>query len=221
MNNTLAHYDFLAAVYAYPEEDFAAKVQEARTFLDAYLPEAGRLFAPFADFMPSLSTSEQQELFIRSFEVQAVTTLDLGYVLFGDDYKRGELLVNLNREHREAGNECGIELADHLSNVLRLLPKMQDEALREELARRIVWAALKRMIRGFEPEQVELKDNFYRKKYKTILDRPKDHYTIYARALEALYRLLQFDFGFEERELPEQVSDFLKNLHTEVKLEGD
>jgi len=221
MKYSIAHYDFLAAVYAYPEEDFTAKVQSAQKFLDGYFPEAAHLLRPFTGYMSTLATSEQQELFIRSFEVQAVTTLDLGYVLFGDDYKRGELLVNLNREHREAGNGCGVELADHLSNVLRLLPKIQDEALVEELARRIVWAALKRMIRGFEPEQVELKDKFYKKKYKTILERPKNHYTIYADALKALYRLLQFDFGFEEREPPEQVSDFLKNLHTEVRLEDD
>jgi hypothetical protein len=33
-------------------------------------------------------------LFTRSFDVQAVTTLDLGYIVFGEDYKRGELLVN-------------------------------------------------------------------------------------------------------------------------------
>lgn len=221
MKYSTVHYGFLAAVYAYPEEDFTARVQSARNFLDEYLPEAGALFRPFADLMSLLSLSQQQELFIRSFEVQAVTTLDLGYVLFGDDYKRGELLVNLNREHREVSNDCGVELADHLSNVLRLLPKIRDEALMEELARRIVWSALKRMIRGFEPEQIELKDKFYKKKYKTILERPENHNAIYANALKALYRLLQFDFGFEERELPEQVSDFLKNLRTEVTLEGD
>ncbi len=221
MKYSTVHYDLLAAVYAYPEEDFTARVRSARDFLDGYLPEAGALFRPFADLMSLLSLSQQQELFIRSFEVQAVTTLDLGYVLFGDDYKRGELLVNLNREHWEAGNDCGVELADHLSNVLRLLPKIRDEALVEELARRIVWAALKRMIRGFEPEQIELKEKFYKKKYKTILERPGNNNAIYADALKALYCLLQFDFGFEERQLPEQVSDFLKNLRTEVKLEDD
>jgi nitrate reductase assembly molybdenum cofactor insertion protein NarJ len=221
MKYKIAHYDFLADVYAYPEGDFTKKIETAQRFFDNSLPEAGELFRPFADYMSTLSIFQQQELFIRSFDVQAVTTLDLGYVLFGDDYKRGELLVNLNREHREAGNDCGVELADHLSNLLRLLPKMQDEVLLEELSRRIVWAALKRMIRGFEPEQIELKDKFYQKKHKTILERPENHYTIYVRALQALYRLLQYDFGFEERELPEQVSDFLKNLHTEVKLEGD
>ncbi len=221
MNPELAHYDFLAGVYACPREDYAGIVQKAQEFLDGYLPEAGRLFAPFAEYICALPACKQQELFLRSFEVQAITTLDIGYVLFGDDYKRGELLVNLNREHREVGNDCGIELADHLSNVLRLLPRMRDQALVEELARRIVWAALKRMICGFEPEQVGLKESFYKKKYKTVLDRPRDHYAIYANALQALYRLLQHDFGLEERELPEQVSDFLKNLRTEVKLEAD
>ena len=46
-----------------------------------------------------------EEIYTRTFDVQAITTLDVGYVLFGDDYKRGELLVNLNNEHTKAGND--------------------------------------------------------------------------------------------------------------------
>jgi nitrate reductase assembly molybdenum cofactor insertion protein NarJ len=221
MKYATVHYELLADVYAYPQEDYAQKVWSACKLLDDYLPEAAGLLRVFADYMCSLPTQAQQELFVRSFEVQAVTTLDLGYVLFGDDYKRGELLVNLNREHREAGVNCGSELADHLANVLRLLPRIQDEELQEELARRIIAAALRRMIKGFHPEQIELKDRFYKKNYKTILDRPENYYTIYSQALAALYVLLQHDFGFEERESPEQTSDFLHNLNSEVKLEHD
>ncbi len=214
-----SHYRLLAEIFTYPGTDFTEKVRETTIFLQDYLPDAALLFQPFSRYISSISILDQQELFIRSFEVQAITTLDLGYVLFGDDYKRGELLVNLNREHREAGNDCGVELADHLSNVLHLMSKLSDETLLEELARRIVWSALKRMIRGFEPEQIELKDKFYFKKHKSILERPEQHYPVYVSALKMLYRVLQYDFGFQDSQLPEHVSDFLKNLHTEVKLD--
>ena len=52
---------------------------------------------------------------------QVLATLDIGYVLFGDDYKRGELLANLNQEHRKANNDCGTELADHLGICVETL----------------------------------------------------------------------------------------------------
>ena len=127
MRNSIKYYSLIANLFEYPGEDFTAKVKKVQTSLDEHYPEAGKLLVPFTDFMSKANLITQQELFIRSFDVQAVTTLDLGYVMFGDDYKRGELLVNLNREHREVKNDCGVELSDHLPNVLRLLPKMKDD----------------------------------------------------------------------------------------------
>lgn len=220
MKYSIAHYSLLADIYEYPMEGYSEKISAGQEFLEKAFPEAANLLRPFTDYMLTLPLRKQEELFIRSFDVQSVTTLDLGYVLFGDDYKRGELLVNLNREHREVQNDCGIELADHLSNVLRLLPKMQDSAIVEELARRIVAPALRRMIPGFDPEQIALKDKFYEKRHKTIIERDENHYTIYQQALQALHWVIKNDFGIVERETPEEVSDFLKNIHTEVQLEG-
>lgn len=220
MKKSISHYTILANLFEYPGEDFIEKVEEAQVFLDRQYPEVGELLFPFTSFMSGADLKTQQELFIRSFDVQAVTTLDLGYVMFGDDYKRGELLVNLNREHREVGNDCGVELSDHLPNVLRLLPKMQDAALVEELVKRIIAPALRRMIRGFEPEQIELKDKFYRKIHKTIIERPDERYTIYQKTLEVLLWVLKKDFDFEEKPMKEDTSDFLKNILTEEKLEG-
>ena len=76
------------------------------------------------------------------------------------------------------------------------------------------------MIRGFEPEQIELKDKFYKKKHKTIIDRPDEHYTIYQKILEVLLKVLGQDFVLAKEERKEETSDFLKNIVTEVKLEG-
>ena len=85
---------------------------------------------PRAPSRPSRACSRKirtcsPELYLRTFDVQAITTLDIGYVLFGEDYKRGALLAGLSAEHKKVSNDCGIELADHLPNVLRLLPKME------------------------------------------------------------------------------------------------
>ncbi len=216
----MTHYELLAQLFEYPEEGFERKVEEVQEFLDKKYPEAGKNLRAFTEYMFQLPTIKQQELFIRSFDVQAVTTLDLGYVMFGDDYKRGELLVNLNREHRQAQNNCGVELSDHLPNVLRLLPKMENQAIVHELVEKIIAPALKKMIRGFEPDQIKMRDKFYQRKHKTIIERPDEHFTIYQKTLEVLYWILKKDFGFQEQESREKTSDFLKNIVVETSLEG-
>ena len=132
-----------------------------------------------------------QELFTRSFDVQAIATLDLGYVLFGDDYKRGELLANLNREHVDAKNDCGTELADHLPNILRLMSVLQDEELIEDLAYAIVGPALLEMIGEFDSDRLEKKNESYRKHYKTLIETPAvqvEAVTLYKLALNPCTR---------------------------------
>lgn len=220
MKKTKTHYEHVAALFDYPQEGYSGKAEDAQSLLDEHYPAAGKLLQLFMAFLRTSTLREQQELFIRSFDVQAVTTLDLGYVMFGDDYKRGELLVNLNREHREVQNDCGVELSDNLANVLRLLPKIKDEVIAEELVVKIIAPALKKMIQSFEPEQIELKDKFYQKQYKTLIERPDAHYTIYQQLLKVLYMVLKEDFQIEEKEPVEKSSDFLKNIDTEVTLEG-
>ncbi len=219
MNLELNHYKQIAEIFDYPGDSYTEQLLATNKFLVTNYPEAATEIQPFTAYMSGIDKLDQQELFIRSFDVQSLTTLDLGYVLFGDDYKRGELLVNLNREHRAVDNDCGHELADYLPNVLRLIPKLQDDSFKLEFIEKIVAPALIKMIEAFEDDQVESKEKFYLKKYKTIIKRPVNHYTIYRRALNALFIILKQDFNFYLRESTEKTSDFLKNIGTEMLLE--
>jgi nitrate reductase assembly molybdenum cofactor insertion protein NarJ len=85
-------------------------------------------------------------------------------ILFGDDYRRGVFLVNMQREHIMAGNECGRELPDHLPNVLTLLPLISDKAFVEELICSLLIPALTEMIRRFR--KIE---NYYRSLLEILL----------------------------------------------------
>ncbi|MEK7257994.1 MAG: hypothetical protein AAB316_24760, partial [Bacteroidota bacterium] len=87
MKNNLSSYATLSALFDYPATDYGAKIAQAQNDLEAHYPEAAALLQPFSEYMSGAGLPVQQELFLRSFDVQAVTTLDLGYVLFGDDYK--------------------------------------------------------------------------------------------------------------------------------------
>ena len=218
---TAAHYDIIASLFDYPEKDFAVNVKITQQYLNQFYPEAAEKLKPFTGYILKATLSEKEELFTRSFDVQSITTLDIGYVLFGDDYKRAEILVNFNREHKDANNDCGNELADHLPNVLRLISKMSNRQLVEELAEKIIGPAVFKMKGEFAEEKINKKNKVYQKHHKTIIEVSKQYGTLYQCALEALYRVLQDDFGIKEPVKSKQTNDFLNKVETEIKLEKE
>jgi nitrate reductase molybdenum cofactor assembly chaperone len=220
MNNSFEQYNLLSYLFYYPGPGFQESVKKAQAYLDEYYPAAGTELKIFTDFVLQASQIELEELFTRSFDVQAATTLDLGYVLFGDDYKRGQVLVNLNSEHKEAGNDCGSELADHLPNILRLLYKMNKPELRTELVEKIIAPAVKKIISEFNPQKIEKKNVVYRKHHRTIIESSPDYALIYQYPLRAVYQVMRDDFKFKEKEPQQSSSDFLKSVGSEMNIEA-
>ena len=193
----IMNYGMLSDMFYYPEnEGYKTKIKEIHAYLLNVLPEAAEAMQPFMDFMKISSFQEIQELFLRSFDLQAITTLDIGFVLFGEDYKRGRLLVHLNEEHRNAGNDCHSELSDHLPNILNLLGKMKDVATRNEIATRLVMPAIEKMIKEFSIEKIEKKDVVYKKHQKVLLDYSAGYRMVYQTLLQALFIAMKKDFDY-------------------------
>jgi nitrate reductase molybdenum cofactor assembly chaperone len=224
---TLAHYEMLAALFEYPGRDYPAQVQRICDLLESRYPLAAAQLDRFAKALPSEGKTfseeeldEVQEIFTRSFDVQSITTLSVGYVMFGDDYKRGELLVNLNREHREAGVECGTELPDHLPNVLRLIAGWRDPEMVVEFVEEILHPALERMIAEFGSQRMEQRNSLYKKHFKTLIATSAERGTIFREPLAALVAVLKEDFGLSEWKPPERENDFLRSIGRELDIEA-
>ena len=223
-----AHYSEVAELFDFPGPELAGRGRTLLGFLRENYPDAALELEHFLDAIP-VSTLDLQELHTRTFEVQALTTLDIGYVLFGDDYKRGALLSNLNQEHARAGNDCRGELADYLPNLLRLIPKLEDQDLLDELVEQILVPALMLMIREFDPERIARKNANYRKHYKTLIDPARgSDATAYGRLLKAVMHVLAKDFQVTETmarlsewsSRPQSV-DFLRLVEREMDIERD
>lgn len=222
--NNLDHYRLIADLFDYPDAVYPERAHRALEVTADCCPAAAADVERFVHLLPGDDLIMMQELYTRTFDVQAITTLDLGYVLFGDDYKRGELLANLNREHTQKQNACGSELADHLPNVLRLIPllKDDDDDLLRELVQEIVAPAVSQMISEFSLERVQKKYENYQKQYKTLIELPSESTnvtTLYQFALKSLYTVLKSDFKIIERIPLAATSDFLKSLNTENEIE--
>jgi len=216
----LTKYEKMADLFDFPQAGFQDRVQEVFEDLSEQNSRAACELEQFIDLMPK-NILDQQELFTRSFDVQAITTLDVGYVLFGDDYKRGELLVNLNRELRDAGIDCRGELADYLPNILRLMPHLEDQDLVQDLVAELLVPALDSMIGEFDLDRIQKREQMYQKHFKTLIETQIKFATIYSFCLKALRICLGQDFVLGEKLLPVGSSGFLKSIDQELEIEDE
>lgn len=142
-------FDRLADLLEYPSANYRIGLEQGAVAVDGETPAAAESLAVFRRAMDSLSLEEQQELFVRAFDMNPSCALELGWHLFGEDYKRGEFLAFMRRELREAGVDERGELPDHIGSVLRLLGR-RDEATAGELAREFGLPALLKLRKAFE-----------------------------------------------------------------------
>ncbi len=139
----------LAAVLTYPGEDYAARVGECIPAA----PEACRtLLEKFAAEVLSLSAEEQQELFTRTFDLNPLCSLELGWHLFGENYDRGLLMSRMRQEMRRHGVDDGGELPDHLTHALLLLARMEPERA-GDFAAAVLMPALQKMLGAFKDKK--------------------------------------------------------------------
>ena len=188
------HYIILAELFRYPQEGYKERIRECYHVLRSHNLEAAEEIEPFVDFVKHEPAFRVEEVFNKTFHIQAICYLDLGYVLFGEDYKRGEFLVNMKREQRNINNNCGEELADNLANVLTLMALTEDEDFLDEFAVRIVIPAIKKMLYEFEASRMDLKRKIMKKKHKVLIQEDLPNKNIYQHALQSLLMVMEQDF---------------------------
>jgi nitrate reductase assembly molybdenum cofactor insertion protein NarJ len=212
-----SQYKILSELFLYPTEGYHNKVNECMLMLQEKYPDAAKSFVRFSDYINSKTLYEVEEVFGFTFHIQAICFLDIGYVLFGEDYNRGEFLVNMKREQAKINHDYGDELADNLPHVLQLLAKSDDIELVQELSIRAVIPAIEKMLEEFQQSKMELKAKVMKKKQKAIIMEDIVDGNIYQNAIQSLLFVLKNDFeGVEygEKIAEPSLSNFLPNCGT-------
>lgn len=144
----MAIYSKFAAVFDYPHTGISAQVLSCLSPLETECAESAVLFRKFQLAVAEKSLGELQELYTATFDMRPDCTPALGYHLFGDDMRRSMLLIRL-RERLEAHHiDPGVELADHLSLVLRLMDSSGPGEESDTLAAECLAPALARMTKA-------------------------------------------------------------------------
>jgi nitrate reductase delta subunit len=126
-----AIYHALVALLTYPESDYPQRIEAS---LEVAPEDCREQLQQFAAQMRGLRTDQLQELFTRTFDLNPMCSLELGWHLFGENYERGLLLVRVREELRRHGLAESTELPDHLTHVLRLVERMEHETAADFVA---------------------------------------------------------------------------------------
>ncbi len=136
-------YELLGVLLSYPGDDYLAAAEECVQLLDAAGSPLEHAMDRFVDRLRPLTTSELQELFTVTFDLNPVCSLEVGWHLHGDAYDRGEFLVTMRQLLRRVGVEEGNELPDHLAHLLTALPRLDREEANALVATALLPAAEK------------------------------------------------------------------------------
>lgn len=191
-------YENLAELLDYPVADCQSRCDECNDLLNAQSQSSVSPFALFASETKRLSLSDLQELYTRTFDLSPVCALEIGYHLFGENYKRGVFLANLRET--EAPFDLGQEhqLPDYLPVLLRLCARLEDEELRASLIAECLIPALEKMKKALGEG-----DNPYRHLVATVYAVLKSEVGNYPTAVKRAYLPVLANDPRNHAELPE------------------
>jgi nitrate reductase delta subunit len=120
-DSTALLYDLFADLLEYPSLATPIKAGLCYQRLQASQSGAGSLLERFYDETEKRTVQQLEELYTTTFDMQPVCYPYIGYQLFGESYKRGAFMAQLNEAYHASSYSAGQELPDHISVVLRFL----------------------------------------------------------------------------------------------------
>lgn len=212
-----SHYLTLAELFYFPGEDYQEKVKKCRELLHSDYPELVDDFKEFEDFVAENPSKRIEEIYMRTFDIQALCCMDVGYVLFGEDYTRGKILANLNKELHEASIDNRGELADRLPNVLQLIPHLDDREKLKHMVSYLLKPAMDSMIEEFSMRRINEKDETYQEFHQTVLSKEVEAVTRFKIPIQVVRKVLDIDFPGFEKVTPGENRDFMESVKNEFK----
>lgn len=154
-------YNLFADLLAYPSQATRQQSEQCLEQLRVIHPEAASSLENFCLGLEKRSLEQIEELYTIIFDMQPVCYPYIGYQLFGESYKRGAFMAQLNEAYRASDYSAGQELPDHLSVILNFLGL--STAIREDDFGRALLTdglvpALEKMLQAFDKQF----DNPYR-----------------------------------------------------------
>ena len=145
-------YKLLGDVLDYPRGPLLQEINPRIARVASEYSEAAGLLAEFRCAVEDLPLGKLEEIYTSSFDLRAESSLYLGYHLFGEDWKRSALMARLKSWYKSKNFDCGTEMPDHLSVVLRFLGQYPDDPDAQEFITECLVPAVTRIIAGLQDQ---------------------------------------------------------------------
>lgn len=153
-SNCLLYASF-ADLFAYPTPEIRQQADDCLARLRDSHPESTTALERFSSDLKKCTLEQLQELYTATFDMQPVCYPYVGYQLFGESYKRGAFMAQLNNAYSALGYSAGQELPDNLSVILRFLSLDGDNRqveFSQTLMDEGLSPALEKMLQAFDGE---------------------------------------------------------------------
>lgn len=147
-------FEALSRLLVYPSGDHDERLgrcSKAIAALNDIPAEIAKKIQEFAIATKNLTTAQLEELYTRTFDINPISSLEVGWHLYGETYERGAFLVSMRSLLYRLHIEESTELPDHLSHVLQALARM-DPLEGSSFISTNVLKALDKMIAGFSED---------------------------------------------------------------------
>lgn len=134
-------FSALAQLLRYPSGQWSELVARALAAAQGACAENLRRLQ---QLLANAAPATLEEGYVAAFDFDPEATLEIGWHLYGEDYRRGAFLVRMRQLLRDQGVEENGELPDHLSLLLQVLPALPPPEA-ENLAREALLPALEKI----------------------------------------------------------------------------
>lgn len=122
-------YKILSVLLEYPERELIDHLPELRVLVPQLQADQNERAAlqTFIDYLQSMSLTELQADYVKTFDMVPEHSLHLTHHLFGDDKNRGPALIDLGELYKDYGIEVVTnELPDYLPLILEFTAQLDD-----------------------------------------------------------------------------------------------
>ena len=157
-------FNKLAGLLCYPDENTLPEAIDLVGMMAVVSPIGQRHLETFVGDIRGLELSQLEELYTRTFDLNPVTCLDIGWHIYGEQYERGGFLVRMREYLQRFGIRESLELPDHLTHVLMVQGRLKEEEA-ERFSSTFVLPAVGKMLKNLED-----KDNPYKELIQAVYE---------------------------------------------------
>lgn len=188
----LSFYVFFSKLLIYPNFKYRVLIFKFLMFLKIY---KNPMFYNIYYFLNIfyLKIDFIKELYLSTFDIHSIICLDIGYLYFGEDYKRAFFLLKLNEEYKKTGISVKKEMPDSLYNLIFIFFLSKEFSFVKKFIEKMIFSILGSIILEFNFDRVFEKNNFYINFFKLLTINNKE-VNLYKYFFFSLFILIRFNF---------------------------